>query len=165
MTRRALLALALLALLLTLAPVVASGPGVARADVAPSPIFVHIEGQTSLVTTAAPTEATFRVRNDSGEPQEIYLYRAIVRDGGTRLPIEIRRVTVDGHEVGHSVRVPAHGEVTLTIGFELPARMHGRSSWEIDLRVTSSGFGGHDTRPATLARSGSRAKLAVLFPK
>lgn len=165
MTRRALLAPLFTALLLTLAPGVAFGPGVARADVAPTPIVVHIEGQTSLVTTAAPTEATFHIRNDSGETQEIYLYRAIVMDGGTRLPIEIRRVTVDGQETSHSVRVPAHGEVTLTIGFELPARMHGRSSWEIDLRVTSTGFGGHDTRPATLRRSGSRAKLAVLFPK
>lgn len=160
MTRRALLAL-----LLALTPLAAFGPPLARADVAPSPVVIHIEGETSLVTTAAPTEATFRFSNESGETQEVYLYRAIVMDGNTRLPIEIQRVTVDGHESSHSVRIPPRSEVRVTIGFALPARMNGRSAWEIDLRVTSTGFGGHDTRPATLRRAGSRTKLSVLFPK
>ncbi len=149
-TRRSLLA-ALLGLL-------ALAPLSAHADVAPSPPVLAVEGHHTSITAAAPDRAQFVLRNLSDEPLEVFLHRVIVLDGGTRVPLEITRVEIDGAEASRTLQVPAGGERRVVAHFELPRHMRGRAEYSLELALQSSGP--FTTNPAVLTRARGAHKWA-----
>ena len=124
----------------------------ASADVAPSPTTVHLVGQRSSVTAGEPTHATFELQNVSAEAIEVYLYRAILSEGGTNHPLNITRVEIDGREVPRTVPVGPRTNRRVTVFFAIPQTLRGRNRWSIDLRITTTGFGGWDSQPAEISR-------------
>ncbi|MCB9598682.1 MAG: hypothetical protein H6719_38560 [Sandaracinaceae bacterium] len=143
----------LLALLVTVASLVSAN---ASADIAPPPTLMHIVGQ-SAVTSGAPDHATFELENVGPGPIEVYLYRAILREG-TRYPLTITRAEIDGREVGRRVTVPARSTVRVTVFFDVPDAFESRGRWDIELRVTTDGFGATDSRPASITRGRDGAR-------
>ncbi len=126
----------------------------ARADIAPPPVVLHVEGQAASIAAAAPDRAVFEVRNVSDAPVGVFLHRAVVLDGGVRVPLEITRVEVDGRAASRDVRVPAGGSLRVTAYFELPRTMHGRSSYSVELSLRQEGYGTSTSSPAVLTRRG-----------
>lgn len=146
MTRRhALAALSLLSAL-ALAPS-------ARADMAPPPIALHVDGQPATVTGAAPDHAVYRLRNVTAQPIQIYLYRVIVLDGSSRIPLPVDAVEVDGRATGRTVTVPANGELRVIVRFAMPSNLHGRSAYSLELSHQANGYGASESRPALHTRS------------
>lgn len=127
----------------------------AHADIAPPPVVMHVVGQAGRVTAGEPDHATFELENVSDRDIEVFLYRAILREG-TNFPLTIDRVEVEGRAASRTLTIPAGASATVTVYFALPRSLHGRSHWEIDLRLTQDGHGMTDARPATLDRSGAR---------
>lgn len=159
MTRRLFTALLLGAL---------SVPTAALADSAPMPTVLVFQGQPSTIMSASPDRATFTVRNQSDEEIEVFLYRALLRVDGMRLPMEITGVHLEGqpHE-GRSVRVPAAAQLRVTVTFELPEPHRARAAWDIDLHVTSDGPGSWTSSPARITRAPARrrARKWITGPK
>ncbi len=125
----------------------------AQADMAPPPITLHVEGQPGSVTGAAPDHAVYRLRNVTAQPVRIYLYRVIVLDGGSRIPLPVDAVEVGGRAVGRTVTVPANGELRVTVRFAMPSSLHGRASYSLELSHQANGHGASDSRPAVHVRS------------
>lgn len=145
MTRRHALAALSLLFALALAPS-------ARADMAPDPVVLDVEGQPATLTGAAPTHAVYRLRNFTAQPIQVYLYRVIVLDGGSRIPLPVDAVEVDGRALGRTVTVPANGELRVTVRFAMPSNLHGRSSYSLELSHQANGYGGTDSSPARHVR-------------
>ena len=145
MTRRHALAALSLLFALALAPS-------ARADMAPAPIALHVEGQPATLTGAAPDHAVYRLRNVTAQPIQVYLYRVIVLDGGSRIPLPVDAVEVDGRALGRTVTVPANGELRVTVRFAMPSNLHGRASYSLELSHQTNGYGGTDSSPARHVR-------------
>ena len=142
----------LLAALLALAVALLGSP--AYADVAPAPAVLRIAGHPGSVAGAAsPDRATFALTNLDANPVDVFLFRAVVRDGGTNIPMEITQAEVDGRSVGHDITVPANAQLLVTVFFDLPSSLRDRSQWSVDLRITMSGHGGFAAEPATLSRA------------
>ena len=155
----------LLAAFLVAAAVFATPFATASADIAPPPVTLHVDGQPGRVASGEPDHATFELRNTSDQAIEVFLFRAILREGAN-YPLPITRAEIDGREVGRTVTVPARGTARVTVWFELPATLRGRSRWDIDLRITASGFGASESQPAALTRGSARAhKLTSGAPK
>ncbi len=161
-TLRRLLAALLLAAAIPFAAPFATSP--ASADMAPPRVTMQVTGQAERVSAGEPDHATFELRNTADEAIEVFLYRAILREG-TNHPLAITRVEIDGREVGRTVTVPAGATTRVTVYFELPAALHGRSHWAIDLRITTSGWGATDSQSAHLSRRAETRKLVAGAPK
>ncbi|MBX3270486.1 MAG: hypothetical protein KF729_09510 [Sandaracinaceae bacterium] len=153
---------ALLAVLFATATALASGH--ASADMAPSPVGLRVSGQAAEVTGGEPDRATFELANLSREAIEVFLYRVVLREG-TSHPLEIGRVEVDGREAPRTITVPAGATTRVTVFFTLPSTLHGRSRWQLELRVTASGWGSTETHPATLSRARRTGKLPLGSPR
>jgi hypothetical protein len=151
--RRALAALLLAITALTSAP--------ASADMAPPPVTLHVVGQAARVDASAPDRATFELRNTGSDPIDVFLFRAILREG-TSFPLPIARVEIDGREVGRTVTVPPGATTRVTVFFELPEAFRGRGRWDVELRVQASGWGATDSQPATLSRGGASQRKWTL---
>ncbi len=114
--------------------------GQALADVVPGPILLRVEGLPSTVThQGGPASAFYTIHNDGDEAVDVFVHQVLVLDNGMRIPAQVRGVH---HRPGgpidrRVVRVPAHGSVPITVGFQLPASMQNQSSWRIELSVTS----------------------------
>ncbi|MCA9604312.1 MAG: hypothetical protein KC619_01875 [Myxococcales bacterium] len=160
--RRFLVALLLAAAIPFAAPFMTSP---ASADIAPPQVTMNIVGRAERVASGEPDHATFELRNTSGEAIEVFLFRAILREG-TNHPLPITRAEIDGREVGRTLTVPARETRVVTVYFELPDTLHGRGRYDIDLRITASGHGAVDSQPASLTRGPSGArKLTTGTPK
>jgi hypothetical protein len=147
---------AIAALLVAISSVVIAP--IADADMAPPPVLLHIQGHDAALTALAPDRAEFTLTNSGSEAMEVFLYRVIMLDGSTRIPVDIDGVEVDGRAAGRTVTIPANGRVRIAARFELPRSMHGRASYRIDLSVRQSGFGALESTPATIARRGAHAR-------
>lgn len=134
-----------------------SVPTIASADIAPPPVSLHIEGQRATLTAAAPDRAEFVLENVSDRAIEAYVFRVIVLDGRTRVPIQVDRVEVDGRASGRTVRIPAHGRIRLSARFALPTNMRGRASYRIDLSVRQNDYGVARSTPAQITRRPQRS--------
>lgn len=130
-------------------------PAAVRADIAPDPVVLRIQGESGALTAAAPDRATFVLRNLGNEPREVFLFRAVARDGSTRVPMEIARVEVDGQAGGRTVHVPGGGSIRVTVHFRMPTHLHNRAAYDIELSVRNEGWGAIDASPAHLARPGN----------
>lgn len=146
MTRPYALALSCLLGALALAPA-------ARADIALPPVVLDVEGERALLTGAAPDRASFLIRNRSDEAIEVYLFRVVLRDDATRVPLRIARVEVEGRAQRRTVRVPARGQLRVTVRFAIPRRLQGRADYVLELRVRHDGAGDAHSTPALLSRS------------
>jgi hypothetical protein len=134
-------------------------PCAAAADVAPPPVLLHVEGQDAALTTVAPDRAEFLIRNVSPEAIGVYLFRIVVLDGSTRVPVDIDRIEIDGRPAsGRNVSVPANGQLRVVAYFTLPRHLHGRRSYDVDLSIRQEGFGDTRSTPATIARRGAHAR-------
>lgn len=122
-----------------------------QADVAPPPVLLRIQGQNASVT-GAPDRAEFVLTNTSREAIEVYLYRIIVLDGSTRVPLPIESVEVDGRASRSTVTVPANGRIRVTAHFAMPESLAGRARYSIDLSIRQSGYGIAESQPATISR-------------
>lgn len=151
--RRALTAVALALATLTAAT--------ASADMAPPPVTLHIVGQDARVDASAPDHATFELRNSGSDPIDVFLFRAVLREG-TSYPLPIARVEIDGREVGRTVTVAPGATTRVTVFFEVPEAFRGRRRWDVELRVQASGWGATDSEPATLSRAGSSQRKWTL---
>lgn len=140
-----------LAALVTLA--LSLSPLAARADVAPPPVVMHIEGQSATLRSASPDRADFVLRNVSDAPIDAFLFRVVVIDGTMRVPLEITRVEIDGAQAARNVRVPAGARLRVTVHFAMPQAMQGRGAYSIELSLRQDGYGASESTPAQLTRA------------
>ena len=68
------------------------------------------------------------------------------------------RAEIDGREVSRRVTVPARSTVRVTVFFDVPDAFESRGRWDIELRVTTDGFGATDSRPASITRGRDGAR-------